>query len=199
MQRLENPFPIFLDEAGALVDAGYIYVGTANADPEVSPITVYWDAALTIPAAQPLRTRGGIVNNNGSPALVYLADGDYSLRVRDADGNEINYVPSASAAAGTAYQPLDADLTAIAALATTAFGRSVLASADAAGLRGLAGLGASLALTGGTMTGNILRSGAGPHLYHTDGAFVSGRVFVTANTAADPTSQDGDVWLKYAP
>lgn len=198
MQRLENPFPIFLDEAGALVDAGYIYVGTANADPEISPITVYWDAALSIPAAQPLRTRGGIINNNGSPALVYIGADDYSLRVRDADGNEISYTASSSATGGTSYQPLDADLTAIAALATTVFGRSVLTAADAAGLRALAGIAASLPLTGGTMTGNILRSGAGPHLYLTDGA-PSGRVFRTVNTAADPTSQDGDIWLKYAP
>lgn len=38
------------------------------------------------------------------------------------------------------YQPLDSDLTAIAALTTTSFGRSVLALADAAALRTLAGL-----------------------------------------------------------
>lgn len=38
-----------------------------------------------------------------------------------------------------AYQPLDSDLTAIAALTTTAFGRSLLAAVDAAGLRTLAG------------------------------------------------------------
>jgi hypothetical protein len=37
-------------------------------------------------------------------------------------------------------QPLDSDLTAIAALTTTAYGRSLLAAADAAGLRSLAGL-----------------------------------------------------------
>ncbi len=43
-----------------------------------------------------------------------------------------------AAIAGT--QPLDADLTAIAALATTAYGRSVLTQANAAALRTLAGL-----------------------------------------------------------
>jgi hypothetical protein len=42
--------------------------------------------------------------------------------------------------AATAYQPLDSDLTAIAALTTTTFGRALLALADAAALRTSAGL-----------------------------------------------------------
>jgi len=41
--------------------------------------------------------------------------------------------------AAAAYQPLDADLTAIAALTTTAVGRSVLAAADAAAIRVITG------------------------------------------------------------
>lgn len=55
----------------------------------------------------------------------------------------------AAAAAQSASQPLDSDLTAIAALTTTAFGRGLLALADAAALRTAAGLGtAALAATG---------------------------------------------------
>lgn len=42
-----------------------------------------------------------------------------------------------------AYQPLDSDLSEIAALATTAFGRGVLTSADAASLRSQAGIGST--------------------------------------------------------
>lgn len=45
------------------------------------------------------------------------------------------------------------------------------------------------------MTGNLVRQGAGPHLYHTTASFTSGRVFVTAAGAADPTSQPGDIWI----
>lgn len=199
MQPLDNPPPLFFDQHGALLDAGSVYIGTSGADPQTSPITVYWDSALTIAATQPLRTRGGVVVNNGSPALVYIGETDYSLRVRDADGSLVSYFPSVTSATATAYQPLNANLTAIAALITTTFGRSLLTAADAAALRSLAGIVASLALTGGTMTGNILRSSAGPHLYHTDGSFTSGRVFVTAAGASDPTSQDGDVWIELAP
>jgi hypothetical protein len=199
MQRLENPLPLWLDQRGDLVDAGYIYVGTARQDPQVSPIDVYWDEDLTQLAVQPLRTRGGVIVNGGSPAMVYLGNTDYSLTVRDSDGALVNYIPSASATGGVDFQPLDADLTAIAALATTTYGRSLLTAANAAGLRSLAGVVSSLPLTGGTVSGNILRSGAGPHLYHTNGAFGSGRVYVTANTASDPTSAAGDIWIKYAP
>lgn len=196
MQKLSNPHPIFLDARGALVDGGYIYIGIAGDDPETAPVSVYWDAAGTIPAVQPLRTSGGLIVNGASPAFVYVDADDFSIRVRDADASQVFYVSSAAGAEPPEFQPLDSDLTAIAALSTTAFGRSLLEAADATALRSLAGIGSYLALTGGTMSGNIVRSGAGPHLYHASGALGSGRVFVTDAAAADPTSLAGDVWIK---
>lgn len=58
------------------------------------------------------------------------------------------------------YQPLDSDLTAIAALTTTSTGRSLLAAADAAAIRTIAGVGtigtqasSSVSITGGSITG----------------------------------------------
>lgn len=197
MQRLQNPLPLFLDQRGGLLDAGYVYAGVANDDPEANPIDLFWDAALTIPADQPLRTRGGSIVNGGSPALVFLAQADYSMRVRDADGNLVEYIASASATGGIAFQPLDDDLTAIAAIATQPFGRSLLGTISAAAAKALLGIVNSLPLVGGTVTGNILRGGAGPHLYHVTGAYTSGKVFVTAVGAADPTANPGDIWLKY--
>ncbi len=55
------------------------------------------------------------------------------------------YATLAAVAAG--YQPLDADLTAIAALSTTSFGRSLLAEANAAAVRALLGIGPMVDLT----------------------------------------------------
>lgn len=49
---------------------------------------------------------------------------------------------------------------------------------------------------GATVGANIVRFGAGPHLYHVNGAFGSGRVYVTAAGAADPTSAPGDIWIE---
>lgn len=48
---------------------------------------------------------------------------------------------------------------------------------------------------GDTITGNLVRGSAGPHLYHTNAAFTSGRVFFTAPGASDPTSLAGDIWI----
>ena len=48
------------------------------------------------------------------------------------------------------------------------------------------------------MTANLIRKDAGPHLYHVVTAYSSGRVFVTAAGAADPTSQPGDIWIQLA-
>jgi len=52
-------------------------------------------------------------------------------------------------------QPLDSDLTAIAALTTTAFGRGLLALADASALRIAAGLGGAAVLNVGTAAGTV--------------------------------------------
>ena len=60
------------------------------------------------------------------------------------------YALTASVAAG--YQPLDSDLTSLAALTSTTFGRGLITTVDAAGLRTAAGLG-TLATQSGTFSG----------------------------------------------
>lgn len=73
----------FHDTDGKPLEDGYLYFGVANQNPQVNPITVYWDAAGTIPAAQPIRTSGGFPVRAGSAARVYVSADDYSLVVRD--------------------------------------------------------------------------------------------------------------------
>lgn len=196
-QRLDNPFPLFLDPQGQPLQNGYVYMGEAGQDPESNPLATFWDEGLSIPAEQPFRTRGGYIVNGANTAFVYAAGDDYSLRVRDTAGGELLFFSSV-AVAGQQYQPLDSDLTAIAALATTPFGRTLLTLANQAALKAATGIPDPLPAAGGAVTGNITRQGAGPHLYHTDGAFTSGRVFLTNHDAADPTSLPGDIWLKRA-
>jgi len=77
------PFPIFNDTNGVPLQSGYVYVGVSGMNAEANPIPVFWDSALTIPAAQPLRTSGGYVSRNGSPAQVYADAVDFSLLVKN--------------------------------------------------------------------------------------------------------------------
>ncbi|HSG53346.1 MAG TPA: phage tailspike protein, partial [Rheinheimera sp.] len=94
------PFPLFTDVDGQPLDDAYIYIGTANQNPVTNPITVYWDAALTITAAQPIRTSGGYPIYNGTPARFYT-NSDYSILLRDKNGafvytaaNETDFISS---------------------------------------------------------------------------------------------------------
>lgn len=80
-----QPFKQYTDAAGAPLENGYVYFGTANLNPETNPIQMYWDAAGTIPAAQPLRTSAGYIVRAGTPSNVY-AVGDFSITVRDKNG-----------------------------------------------------------------------------------------------------------------
>lgn len=148
MTKFSNPIPIVLDGRGALLDAGFIYMGISGDDPEIlaNQIDLFWDKALTLPAPQPLRTLGGVIVNGHDLAFVYFEEVDFSITIKDADSNLVAYVPSAFDLGATAFQPLDADLTAIAALATTAEGRGFLTLADAAAARTYIGLGTSAVL-----------------------------------------------------
>lgn len=196
--RVGNPFPLFFDRFGQPVDGGYIYVGIAGDDPEINPVAVYFDEAMTIPAAQPIRTIAGMPAYLGVPKFLFIAEADYSQRVRDADLNECTYTPSAEEAS-VAYQPLDADLTTIAGQANTPFGLALLLLANSTALKSATGIPDCLPLIGGAVTGAITRTGAGAHLFHADAAYVSGKVYTTASGAGDPTSAVGDIWIELEP
>lgn len=81
-------YPIFTDSDGLPLENGYIWIGQANLEPQTNPITVYWDAAQTILAAQPIRTIGGYLANNGTPAQIYVVS-DFSCKVLNANGSTL--------------------------------------------------------------------------------------------------------------
>ena len=78
-------YPIWTELDGSPLEDGYIYVGIAGLNAESNPQNVFWDGALTIAAAQPIRTLNGYPASSGSPALPYVA-GDFSIVVRDKTG-----------------------------------------------------------------------------------------------------------------
>lgn len=82
---ITSPFPLFTDLNGAPLSGGSIYCGTVGLNPETNPATVYWDAAGTQPAAQPIPTINGFPARNGSPAAIYSV-GDMSMTVRNKTG-----------------------------------------------------------------------------------------------------------------
>lgn len=81
--RVESPFPILFDADGGPLNNGYVYVGIVNLDPESSPRSVYWDQALTVLAAQPVRTINGYFSQNGSPGKLFTDADDYSMTVKN--------------------------------------------------------------------------------------------------------------------
>jgi len=85
---VQPPFPILTDIDGQPLEDGYIFIGVVNLAPIGNPITVYWDAALTIPASQPIRTRGGYPINSGTPARLYVGS-DYSIQVQNRNGSVV--------------------------------------------------------------------------------------------------------------
>jgi hypothetical protein len=92
---IQPTFPIFTDIDGQPLESGYVFIGTANLPPIANPITVYWDAALTLAAAQPIRTIGGYPMNSGTPARLYV-NSDYSIQVQNRNGSVVYSAPAAT-------------------------------------------------------------------------------------------------------
>lgn len=117
---ISNQFPIFNDGDGNPLENGYVYVGTEGLNPQTNPIAVYWDSALSIPAAQPIRTIGGYLSRNGSPGQLYADAVNYSILVKNKNGalvlsslsgtgispdaSSVSYTPAGSGAVTTTVQ-----------------------------------------------------------------------------------------------
>ena len=104
---IQPPFPAFTDIDGQPLENGYVFVGTANLNPVTNPISVFWDAALTQPASQPVRTLGGYPMNSGTPARLYV-NSDYSIQVQNSKGSVVYSAPAAGERFSSVVVPLDA-------------------------------------------------------------------------------------------
>ena len=103
---IQPTYPIFTDIDGQPLEDGFVWVGQANLDPQVNQISVFWDAALTIQAAQPIRTLGGYPSNSGTPARLYV-NSDYSIRVMDKNGSVVYSAPAATERYGNIISSAD--------------------------------------------------------------------------------------------
>lgn len=112
-------------------------------------------AALTMPSI--LSVAGSPITSSGTFAVTLATQSANTVFAGPASGSAATPTFRALVAADIpdisgVYQPLNSNLTAIAALSTTSYGRSVLIQANAAALRSLAGLG-TLATQNGTFSG----------------------------------------------
>ena len=136
---IQPPYPVVNDTDGQPLENGYIWIGAANLPPITNPISIYWDAALTQPAAQPVRTQGGYPSNAGNPGRLYAAQ-NYSILVQNSRGVTLYSAPQQTELYGT-----DSGGTGL-----TSYAVGDLLYADGS---------ASLAKLAAVATGNVLRSG----------------------------------------
>ena len=90
---VNQPFPLFSDQNGSLLNDAYIYFGVENLEPIANPITVYIDEELTVTLAQPIRTIGGYPVSGGTPKKLYVGQ-NYSIKILDKNGAFVFASPS---------------------------------------------------------------------------------------------------------
>ena len=136
-----------------------------------------------VEAAGPPGVGGGVTDHG---ALTGLADDDHTQYHNDARGD-------------ARYQPLDSDLTAIAALSTTSFGRALLELADAAAGRTALGLGTMATATATDYIAKSVVTGKGAIVAATGSGAVAEHAVGTNGQArvADSTQSTGiaNAWL----
>jgi hypothetical protein len=155
-----------------------------------TPITTY-----NAPSAGSANSNPVIAQADGRFDDIWIPDGQ-SIKWTLTDENDVvkatvdNF--PISSAAPTVAAGLVNFLAGSAALPIANGGTNATSAANA-----LTNLGA-LPAAGGTVSGNITRTGKGCHVYFSDAAMTTPKVFITASGAADPRAGvPGEIWLKY--
>jgi hypothetical protein len=106
---IQVPFPVFQGRDGQPLENGYVWIGEPNLNPQTNPVVAYYDSALTIPAAQPLRTLNGYISRAGTPAQIYVDGVNFSILVQDSKGSMVYNFPDGTGispdACGITYDP----------------------------------------------------------------------------------------------
>lgn len=87
-----SPHMYIGDSTGRPLDLGMVYFGEPDKDPQFYPIDIFSDDELTVPVSQPVRTKGGYLNDNkGDMAEIHAEQLIYSVKVLDQYGRKIFY------------------------------------------------------------------------------------------------------------
>lgn len=94
-----TPLPVqpnlyMTDTAGRPLDGGKVYFGESGKDPELYPIDIFYDEALTIAAPQPVITKNGFLSASGNIIGIYGTADSYSVKVLDANSIQVLYLSS---------------------------------------------------------------------------------------------------------
>ena len=104
-----EPYPAYFNASGLPLDQGYIYIGQQNTNPMIlaNQIPVFWDSALSIPAAQPIRTSAGFPTYLGKAARFFVGQA-YSITVLDKNQQLVfsDLAPPVSTGPVVAPQPI---------------------------------------------------------------------------------------------
>lgn len=119
MFAIPAPLPQFFDMKGTPLSNGKLYFGAEGADPEVSPVPVFWDSSGLVVATQPVRTLNGYPARSGTPAALYTA-GECSIRVRDSTDRQILYTQTTLTASAVGAMQLQ--LATLASASSAAYG-----------------------------------------------------------------------------